>query len=88
MGSIPLPFLVVIIFPFWHYMISVAFVWPKFKAWQRTQLDEHKSWKEFKSRVLWHNEPPHKLSSFWGTLKQLISFLVGTFCLIAAASYG
>jgi len=86
MGSIPLSFSVLIVFPIWHYLVSVAFVWPKFKAWKRAATNDNASWKEFKTRVLWHNEPPHRLSPFWGTLKQITSFLGGCLYLLATAS--
>ncbi|MEP5632792.1 MAG: hypothetical protein ABJP79_13000 [Tateyamaria sp.] len=83
MSSIPFSFSVVIVFPIWHYLVSVAFVWPKFKAWKRTDNNDNAIWKEFEIRVLWHNETPHELSPFWGTLKQIISIFGGCLYLLA-----
>jgi hypothetical protein len=87
MGSIPLPFSVLIIFPIWHYLVSVAFVWPKFKTWKKAVSPDIATWRNFKTRVLLQNEPPHKLSPFWGTLKQVTSFLGGFLYLSATAGY-
>ena len=77
MGSVPLVFTILIVFPIWHYLISIVFVLPKFKIWKGLVSPDEAIWKNFTSRVLWRNDPPHKLSPFWGTFKQVISFLGG-----------
>jgi hypothetical protein len=76
----PLSLFIVILFPIWHYAVSVLFVLPKFLTWKK--LDHaNVSFRHFTSRVLWHNEPPHRLSGMTGTLKQLISFAGAAFFL-------
>ena len=70
----PAPFLIIIIFPILHYAISVVFVIPKFIEWRNMNV-ENTSFKDFKNEVLWSNAPPHRLSVFWGSMKQVTSFL-------------
>jgi len=77
MDSVLLALTTLIFFPIWHQLISIVFVLPKFKIWRNLVSQSDATWKNFKSRVLWHNDPPHKLSPFWGTFKQVISFLGG-----------